>query len=472
VRAQFALQRLFRSPNPQEAQQAAELFDDVERGAIEGIYGDDLGVAATIARQRGTVRWELVPSGQDAVLLEGGPETGAPVIIFREQAGAKPRLDRALLAIAAQSSSTAMEGPRVLEELDRGELGGELVGGAVAVVGGLLGQIFGPPPTGPKPPSNKNGPQEASFCQPHTDSQIKGQVYFATLNDELTDDDRDALDRLATVLNSYGSMYHINPFKIVFNGFADPRDALSFPGGNVALSRMRAEACRAYTRGKLKTEAHRSVTLTVRAQGADPIRAAALGMKMAEGGKDPKTLQAQMRVVAVQCDDPLPAVKPQPPAKSDEHARVRCLEALRKTSRFTDIELHRLRKMLQLHVTRFSFLNGMDPELIKIAYGLGGNMTAGEVQAFADRFNVMDFLKKGYIGGSEADLDDTIAGLKQVHQLMEQGVRHLLEGTGKDVISGQGNQRRVKLLEWATAESKRRDSVYFGWSSRPHGLNL
>jgi hypothetical protein len=97
VRAQFALLRLFKGP-PDEAAIARGLFADIKNGRMQGIFGDDLKASVDIARARQTVRWELVPSGQDAVRIDdGGP--GAPVVVFRESAGSAPRLDTALLAV-------------------------------------------------------------------------------------------------------------------------------------------------------------------------------------------------------------------------------------------------------------------------------------------------------------------------------------------------------------------------------------
>jgi hypothetical protein len=89
---------LFNSESPEKKKDAIELFYKVDSGEIKGIYGDDLGIAAKLAAKRGTVRWKLVPPGQDAVWLEDElPDT--PVIIFKEAAGRKPRLDNALLNV-------------------------------------------------------------------------------------------------------------------------------------------------------------------------------------------------------------------------------------------------------------------------------------------------------------------------------------------------------------------------------------
>jgi hypothetical protein len=99
VRAQFAFQRLFKRPDPADRQAAGELFDAVEAGEIQGIYGDDLGKAVELAKSRGTDRWELVPKGKDAILIQDGLP-GSPVVVFKQAAGTMPRLDRALLDIA------------------------------------------------------------------------------------------------------------------------------------------------------------------------------------------------------------------------------------------------------------------------------------------------------------------------------------------------------------------------------------
>ena len=112
VRAQFALQRLFKGP---DAPDAIALFNDVDSGKIKGIFGDDLGIAARLAAKRGTVRWELVPEGADAVWLEDDApdaEVDTPAIIFK-QAAARPagRLDQALLKVYQAHQETPIFKP-------------------------------------------------------------------------------------------------------------------------------------------------------------------------------------------------------------------------------------------------------------------------------------------------------------------------------------------------------------------------
>lgn len=97
VRAQFAFQRLFKG-SPEDARDARDLFNDVKSGRIKGIYGDDLAAAALIAGRRNKARWELVPKGQDAILIDDELDD-SPVVIFKAAAGGEPRLDQALLAV-------------------------------------------------------------------------------------------------------------------------------------------------------------------------------------------------------------------------------------------------------------------------------------------------------------------------------------------------------------------------------------
>ena len=113
VRAQFALLRLFKGES-NDAKDARDLFTDVKTGKIKGIFGDDLAIAAKLAAERDTVRWKLVPAGQDAVMLED-ESSETPVIIFKEAAGRKPRLDQALLVVFREHRGSSM--PTESEEL-------------------------------------------------------------------------------------------------------------------------------------------------------------------------------------------------------------------------------------------------------------------------------------------------------------------------------------------------------------------
>ena len=93
VRAQFALLRLLKGP---DAETAREMIDEIEKGTLKGIFGDDLKKAVDAAFQRGKARWELVHPGQDAILINDDLLDG-PLLFFKEAAGHFPRLDKALI---------------------------------------------------------------------------------------------------------------------------------------------------------------------------------------------------------------------------------------------------------------------------------------------------------------------------------------------------------------------------------------
>ncbi len=96
VGAQQAILRLARG-TPRQRIDALGLLSAVKAGRLQGIFGDDLQAAAQQAARRGTVRWQLVPPGQDAVLVRSPVMSQPPTIIFREQARSVPaRLDPAL----------------------------------------------------------------------------------------------------------------------------------------------------------------------------------------------------------------------------------------------------------------------------------------------------------------------------------------------------------------------------------------
>ena len=94
VGAQRALVRMSKD-GPDQASAANEIAAAVKGGTLAGVFGDDLGASAALAARLGTVRWELVPDGEDAVLVEE-PER-LPTLVFREGARSVPaRLDPAL----------------------------------------------------------------------------------------------------------------------------------------------------------------------------------------------------------------------------------------------------------------------------------------------------------------------------------------------------------------------------------------
>ena len=80
---------------PDQVAAANEIAAAVKGGTLAGVFGDDLGASAALAARLGTVRWELVPDGEDAVLVEEPDRL--PTMVFREGARSVPaRLDPAL----------------------------------------------------------------------------------------------------------------------------------------------------------------------------------------------------------------------------------------------------------------------------------------------------------------------------------------------------------------------------------------
>lgn len=69
VSAKFALKRMLRA-DPASRIAAAGIIDAVNAGLLAGVFGDDLLAAAKLAGRLGTVRWKLVPPGEDAVSYE------------------------------------------------------------------------------------------------------------------------------------------------------------------------------------------------------------------------------------------------------------------------------------------------------------------------------------------------------------------------------------------------------------------
>lgn len=372
-------------------------------------------------------------------------------------------LDRAKAGKTADDD----DGERVLDRLDR--LGDDLVDLGDHIIPGI-GPFLGnppnplqPPPKGKKPPSSKTGDQLESWMFPHQKHNPIGQVHFATNNTALTDDDIRALDRLAEAVESYGDKFMSHPFEIEFHGFADPRTT-TYPGGNLGLARDRAKACYDYFRKKLSQKASRSVKTRYQANGARPELAMALGIQLSKGG-DIKTIERQMRTVAIVAPQALVQLAACPPATSRNEILSNCIRVLKtRRSQFSPDQARRLNHILWSGITRDSFLNGMDPKLITIAYGLGGpKWTKADAEMFAGGNRIWDILGKCYVSGPNADPRDTITGLKLLHDLIDQGMAHLAEGTGKDMLSGAANSRRVRLNEWVEASLKDRESVYYRW---------
>jgi hypothetical protein len=96
--AQEALHRMFRGDSGAR-ENASGMFAGVKAGDLAGIYIVDQGVPAMRARKMNMGWWQVIPSGEDAILMldPANPMTGSPLIAFRDKVKSDPsRLDPAL----------------------------------------------------------------------------------------------------------------------------------------------------------------------------------------------------------------------------------------------------------------------------------------------------------------------------------------------------------------------------------------
>ena len=95
--AQFSLLRL-RDAGGGARADAVGLLEAVQSGALAGIYGSNLLAAVKLAQKLGTVWWELLPQGEDGVLVvDPTAPLGPPTVVFRAIQTAGPQqkcLDR------------------------------------------------------------------------------------------------------------------------------------------------------------------------------------------------------------------------------------------------------------------------------------------------------------------------------------------------------------------------------------------
>src|SRR5262245_34584491 len=122
VGAQKAILRM-RNGDLSARADAAAMLAAVKTGQLAGIFGDDLKASADLALKLNTVRWELIPKGEDAALIRAG---GVAAIVFREQIRSDPgRLDPALRKAFAKLRSNGGRGgtkrppPLLPDELEK-----------------------------------------------------------------------------------------------------------------------------------------------------------------------------------------------------------------------------------------------------------------------------------------------------------------------------------------------------------------
>lgn len=103
VHAQYAIQRMLKSPDPATRRvDGNEMLAAVRMGRLDGIYKEDQQAPATWAREAGISWWQLISPGQDAqatVITSSDPEDKVAIrsIVFRDKIRSNPqRLDPAL----------------------------------------------------------------------------------------------------------------------------------------------------------------------------------------------------------------------------------------------------------------------------------------------------------------------------------------------------------------------------------------
>ncbi|MBT0961754.1 eCIS core domain-containing protein [Denitromonas iodatirespirans] len=292
------------------------------------------------------------------------------------------------------------------------------------------------------------GDQVMSWSTPHADPPVIAQVFFATNSTALTDDDKQALQRVVDAINAHKGAL-LPAMKIEFEGYADPRST-SYKGGNGKLAYDRAESCEGYLRTHLSAKGRSNVILKSKSKGVDRA------LK-----QFPHRYQ---RMVLVYVDERIPPKKERRPAKSCKSAKQRCRNILSAhAKRFTQTEQRHLSHLLKDATTQDGFLNALDPELIKIAYGLLGEMTEKEAEAFVNRFKVCTDLKHHSFAGPDATDEDVIQALKGLHERIDGALDHLVQGSAKDTMGGGGNGRRVALNKYVAKARTVSNSIYFKW---------
>lgn len=300
---------------------------------------------------------------------------------------------------------------------------------------------------------SKASDQLPSWSHPHGKSPLIGQIFFATNSVYLSPDDKVALRQLIDAFEEHGDAFMFDPIGILFLGHADPRST-TYPDGNEALAQDRADVCDDFFLSNLSGKAKKSVKTVAKGRSVDPA--------LAKAGLN----EAQQRMVAIMrpFQKPIPTPTKRRPAPSRKAALKRCRSVLRTSpGSFSPNELRHLKHICRDATVRDGFLNGMDRELVKIAYGMRGKMTDEEARKFANRFKVRHELMHPSAAGPDSNDLDVIGALKGLHSRIQQGMDHLALGLSKDMMSGKGNQRRQKLSQWVDRSRREPKSVYFNW---------
>ncbi|HWX35433.1 MAG TPA: hypothetical protein VNZ53_49430, partial [Steroidobacteraceae bacterium] len=214
----------------------------------------------------------------------------------------------------------------------------------------------------------------------------------------------------------------------------------------------------------LSADALESIVVHDAGRDADPALMRAL--QATSAGRD-KILK-RMRMTAILRPPPEPPLeRPRAaiPPSSREEALERCRRVLRGwAGQFSSEELRHLQEICNDATVRDGFLNGMDPEFLNVAFGLGGTMTDAEAEVFVNRFRARTELMQPFSTGPNADDLDVVGALKGLHARIDMGIDQLVIAAAQESASGFVNQRRSKLIDFVLREKQKPSSIYFRWN--------
>ena len=470
--AQFALLRL-RDSGAASLADAAGLLGAVKGGTLAGIYGANLLASVRLAQALGTVWWRLIPNGEDAVVVVPPADPLAPpTIVFRAvqtAAGPQKCLDRSRLDPALRKAWQSVLAHRSGGLARCGAPSGGVTQAEAFVGPTVIANIIPPfcaqprvplprPTPRPRPPAKRD--ELRSWCHPYDRSPLIGQVYFKTNSTNLGPDDTAALDRLVVAFNELGDKHVFDPIGILFLGHADFRST-TFPGGNEALAEDRASVCEDYFVTHLTPEARQSVATHAEGKGVDPVLVRAVGRL----GGQRELILARLRMTAIIRPKQAPIVRPRKPIppKDCEEAKARGRAVLTSwATLFTDEERRRLAHLCRSATVRDGYLNSMDPEFQKLVFGIGGQMTEAEAEAFANRFRACTDLMHPFSTGPNADDLDVVGALRGLHSRIEQAIDQMVVAAALEETTF-SNRRRAALQAFVMREMQNPMSLYFKW---------
>jgi len=232
-------------------------------------------------------------------------------------------------------------------------------------------------------------------------------------------------------------------------------------GDERRLVGYRASVCEDYFVTHLTLEARQSVATHAEGKGVDPALVRAVGRL----GGQRELILARLRMTAIMRPKQAPIVRPRKPIppKDCEEAKARGRAVLTSwATLFTDEERRRLAHLCRSATVRDGYLNSMDPEFQKIVFGIGGQMTEAEAEAFANRFRACTDLMHPFSTGPNADDLDVVGALRGLHSRIEQAIDQMVVAAALEETTF-SNRRRAALQAFVTREMQNPMSLYFKW---------